>query len=272
MSDLSPTSRRRAHLARAGIAFTLIELLVVIAIIAILIGLLVPAVQKVREAAARAQCANNLKQIGLAIHNYHDARNSLPPGRLNYDGGVTWCVLLLPYLEQENLYKQWDLKKIYYVQPQALRELQVPFYYCPARRTPTFLSTTGDKPDTTWTGSLEHYPGALGDYACSVGDNANGMHNTEQSMGAIIIASHVNRGAAPFTVESWKSLTKFSSIVDGTSNTIFVGEKHVPLNSFGKGNGDGSIYNGDPANANAARIAGPSNTIARSPAATYNIN
>ena len=98
-----------------GGGFTLIELLVVIAIIAVLIGLLLPAVQKVREAAARTKCQNNVKQIGLALHNYHDANGKMPKASAMLYGpdytwtGVAFTVTILPYVEQDGLYKQFDL-------------------------------------------------------------------------------------------------------------------------------------------------------------------
>src|SRR5438094_5585349 len=129
--------------------FTLIELLVVIAIIGVLVGLLLPAVQKVREAANRMSCQNNLKQIGLAIHSYQDARACLPRSRLT--NGATWAVLLMPFVEQDNVFRQWNLNQVYILQvrPPAGQESAdivrtvVKIYYCPSRRGP-LLSTQGD--------------------------------------------------------------------------------------------------------------------------------
>src|SRR4051794_7951368 len=111
MPETTPQKKNRG--------FTLIELLVVIAIIAVLIALLLPAVQQAREAARRTQCKNNLKQIGLALANYESTFTSFPPARIGRyangisgtwdDGWASWAVMILPYLEQSNLYNQYNV-------------------------------------------------------------------------------------------------------------------------------------------------------------------
>jgi prepilin-type N-terminal cleavage/methylation domain-containing protein len=150
--------------------FSLVELLVVLAVMALLAGLLLPAVQRAREAANRTSCANNLKQIGLAMHHYHLDHDSLPPG-CSCQQGATWAVLILPYLEQENLAGLWDLRRPYYRQSDAARLTSLPHYFCPSRRlrsTDPTESISGDVP-SDGPPDAANVPGALADYAVNLG-------------------------------------------------------------------------------------------------------
>jgi prepilin-type N-terminal cleavage/methylation domain-containing protein len=262
--------------------FTLIELLVVIAIIAILIGLLLPAVQKIREAAARMSCSNNLHQMALAVHNYQDSHNDLPPSRLDHRGGLTWAVQLLPYLEQDNFWKQWDVTRLYYDQGptvaagDAIRATAVKTYFCPSRRAPGVLSVSGDYPDTPFAGVKSQYAGSVGDYAACIGNDttpeSSGIAG-EGGNGAFSVAlipwKYVRppvTGGPPAILGPQKSMTSLTSIPDGLSNTLFIGEKHVRLGQFGNGasEGDGSVYNGDILSF-ASRAAGTNNPLALGP-------
>jgi prepilin-type N-terminal cleavage/methylation domain-containing protein/prepilin-type processing-associated H-X9-DG protein len=263
--------------------FTLIELVVVISIIALLLGLLLPAVQKVREAAFRAQCQSNLKQIGLAIHLYHDDFKQMPPSRLS-DLHATWPVLILPYIEQQGLYNLWNMTPTvagtYYKQSDEARLTPVKLYFCPSRRssnTEPQASISGDQnddPDKPPFVLGPSVPGALGDYAGCVGTDL--CDGADCGLGQVFNGPFVSlTGYDLFTgASSLPPQVRFNTITDGLSNTIFVGEKHVVLGGFGLGSPpagnppdplrmDGSIYNGDYL-IHSGRAGGPKYRLAQS--------
>jgi prepilin-type N-terminal cleavage/methylation domain-containing protein len=226
------------------VGFTLIELLVVIAIIAILIALLLPAVQKVREAAARIQCANNLKQIGLALHSHHDANGALPVTRL--DNRYTWLVMILPYIEQGALYQAWNLNTSFNNQSAVARETQIKTYLCPSRRSVNNQVVTDTMDNTTTPAN-----GAPADYAACAGDPATGAANDYWWPSASTLGG--NNGAFRMA-NDWSTTPSgpnrpgctFGEITDGLSNTVFVGEKHIRFGElYTVAGGDGPAYNGD---------------------------
>ncbi len=202
---LSPSPTR--HGGQRG--FTLIELLVVIAIIAILIGLLLPAVQKVREAAARMKCSNNLKQLGLAIHSYHDRNNAFPQ---NYKkvGGNAWEALSAHYfilsdIEQGNLYNQFESNATNWgVTHDQLMKTKLATFRCPSAQDPGI-------PNDYWSGPGSNYGWSTGSRVYCIWDNdANGM------------VSHQKQ-------------RKMADITDGLSNTLLASE-------FLSGSAGGSTY------------------------------
>ena len=290
---------KKTTAAGRRVAFTLVELLVVIAIIGLLIALLLPAVQGVREAARRAQCANHLKQVGLAVQNYHDAKRAFPPARVSGSGHATWAARILPYIEQSQIFELWDFEKSYFLQTPEARQAQVSIYLCPSRRSGVQLSINGDVPadDPAPTGAfLNHMPGAVGDYACSVHHNdITGFQASPPSMNYIYASGALIRTEAfapPWDWTAiiqdfrWKAPTCTADILDGTSNTFLIGEKHVRPENLGKrtggaGNGgstlfsgedgDNCIYNGDHYD-NFARVAGPAHSLARFITEPFNSN
>jgi prepilin-type N-terminal cleavage/methylation domain-containing protein/prepilin-type processing-associated H-X9-DG protein len=223
--------------ARRG--FTLVELLVVIAIIGMLIGLLLPAVQKIRETAARLKCGNNLKQIGLALQNYHDTLGSFPPGYIDANTsqystpdmdvgpGWGWAAFLLPFLEQENVYNQINFKQTVGTGSNiAISQQSLAIFQCPSD--PYYLPV--HVYDSTFTNPV--YVLAHSDYVacngweeCFMGASGNPPvgWGTDGLSGGI--------GAAGVGAFWRNSRTRIANVTDGLSNTIFVGERsgnHAP--------------------------------------------
>jgi len=223
--------------------FTLVELLVVIAIIGILVGMLLPAVSMVREAARRTHCQNNLKQIGLAIQNYEGARRQYPPARAA-DLFVTWPVYLMPYLEQQNLYDRFEIKKKYGDQDPEIVQRPMPSMLCTSR------ARIG-KDISNW--ESRGPVGAVGDYAGNAGTQRYFPFDVwalfEEPVDGVFNSGFAdqNKVVNGELVGPEKGRYAPRDIRDGTSNTIFVGEKYVSTLGFQEpqGWGDGSIYNGD---------------------------
>jgi prepilin-type N-terminal cleavage/methylation domain-containing protein/prepilin-type processing-associated H-X9-DG protein len=200
--------------------FTLIELLVVIAIIAVLIGLLLPAVQKVREAANRMRCQNNLKQIGLALHNFHDTYQSLPAGvygpsstgapTINNGKDLSYLVYILPYVEQQSLYNQVDFTQGYNGPNNVanVNPVLVPVYQCPS-------CAAVEQNGGGVNGKAGHYQAVMG----PKGTNPQtGAPYTGIDLGA-------NQGGASNQGMLYpNSRVKLTDCPDGTSNTLLVGE------------------------------------------------
>ena len=254
--------------------FTLVELLVVIAIIGVLVALLLPAVQSARESARRMQCGNNLKQLGLGIHGFHEATNTIVPVSVGGHGQASWQVLIMPYCELGALYDRIDVSRTWYTFPQDVVTYQIDFFYCSSRGRTEFLS---QELNSRW-GFRQLQGGALTDYAMSVGDGCYYPHwvSTSSLCGRGPAGSGNGVGArADFSalledgpegdivISGWESPLSFKHITDGLSNTIFAGEKWIHPDHQGLGDYGDITFWGADIHTTISRVGGPEYPISR---------
>lgn len=242
-------------------AFTLMELMVGVTLLAILMGLLIPAIQHSRESARKAQCVNNLKQIGLGIQNFHDIRQEICPAYLTTDNGpsaeprdyAVWVVIVIPYMEQSDWFELFDLAEPLgsdlvgplfpasrpgdYGHPRAAyhspdhptaRRLSASTFFCPTRRGPPQLTVNGQA--------------SVGDYACvSRADGVAVNPLQPRTWDAAMLPSRCFNASKTVAIINgvelepgeYRALTNFASVTDGLSNTIFAGEKGVRADRWG---------------------------------------
>jgi len=248
--------------------FTLIELLVVIAIIAILVALLLPAVQQAREAARRAQCLNNLKQMALAVHNFHDTYNCVTPAWIGNQvpgvntvpgervNGQTWAAMILPFMGEDGMMYGIEIRRPWDTTHGADRKNAIiRTYFCPSRRSPMRQQNpaTG-MPRRDGMGPIHSsdIPGSCSDYAGNAGDSntySNGLrqaltNNLAEARGMFVpgqVTWKDHNEASPPTWTNpnnmyfkWRGQLTFSNIPDGLSNTILFGEKWLNVNFMGE--------------------------------------
>jgi prepilin-type processing-associated H-X9-DG protein len=270
--------------------FNRLELVIVLGILLVVVGLFLVVVPRMRERANRLHCQNNLRIVGEAVYLYRDQANppALPPSRIA-DRYATWAVLIAPYLERgkRDPTLEWDDSLPYARQPDEVRQTQLRVYYCPSRRPPGANSVSADLADNAAGGP--NYPGALSDYACAAGDGDPRRPWTSARANGALVPGQVLRRGPGDTIRRWRGRTDIwvhdgdrkaprvevrlgtdratdvrQGLRSGTSQTILIGEKHVPPSAFGHAEqGDGSAYNGGRP-ASFSRVGGPGHEPARS--------
>ena len=244
----APACRRGT---RCVSGFTLVELLVVIAIIATLIGLLLPAVQSARESARRTQCANNLRQIGLATANYESSKRYLVPAFIGnnayisaqnkFNSWATWAALVLPFMEEKTIADMWELDRLVQAQQPAAYQTKVPMYSCPSR-SPAVLSQNDF---ATPGGITSDYAACFGTLITPAGDTV-----FKKADGAIVPGFPTidppvpSPGKEPRLVKT-RHQVGIGKVSDGTSKTVAFGEKWIdPTVERGR-DADRSVYSGN---------------------------
>jgi len=230
-------------------AFTLVELLVVIAIIGVLVALLLPAVQSAREAARRMSCQNNLKQMGIALHNHHDVKLTFPPGCLNTGQNgtavyTTWSIEILPFMEQQALFQQYDQSLVNtHATNRLVGQARLAAHECPSDPHRFKLEPPASGPDTTNNWRHGSYRAVSGICGNPVGHGAwdtfepqlwpNGimdrgwrgvLHSTSTAYNGVANQSAMSTAVTSASVSQMGPPERFQNITDGTANTLMVGE------------------------------------------------